>query len=48
MEFDNSYPNELYQALAWEGLKGTVAWNNLSPQQQANYNQIAQNFTNGD
>lgn len=48
IEFDNSHPSELYEALAWVGLKGTVAWNSLSPEQQAIYNQMAQDFANSD
>jgi hypothetical protein len=34
-EYNNNLPESLYQALAWEGLTGTVAWNNLSQQQKA-------------
>ena len=27
-EFDSSYSEDIYHAIAWEGLMGTVAWNN--------------------
>lgn len=46
-EYDNnSQTDEVYEALAWEGLKETVAWNNLSPSQKGNINQIISNFEN--
>lgn len=45
-EYDNSLPESTYQALAWEGLKGTVAWNILSPTEKTNINTIISNFNN--
>ena len=39
-EFDDSQTDEIYAALAWTGLKNTVAWNNLSPEEQNTINQI--------
>ena len=33
-EFDNSYDDEVYEALAWSGLHNTVSWNNLSNEEQ--------------
>ncbi len=33
-EFDPSYSSEVYNALAWSGLMGTVAWNNKSTMEQ--------------
>lgn len=46
IEFDNSHPNELYQALAWEGLMSTIAWNNLSEQERIDILQLIQDFEN--
>ena len=34
-EYDtNAYTSETYEAIAWLGLYGTIAWNNLSPSKQ--------------
>ncbi|MCA0348603.1 MAG: hypothetical protein LCH35_04990 [Bacteroidetes bacterium] len=43
-QFDNTKPESLYQALAWEGLQNTVAWNLLSPSEKASINTIISNF----
>lgn len=45
-EYDSSYPDEVYEALAWEGLKNTSTWNNLTPQEQAAIEATKQNFHN--
>ncbi len=47
IEFDDTYPEEIYQALAWVGLKNTIAWNALSLSQRAHYNQLYHNFVYG-
>ncbi len=33
-EFDNTFSYEAYEALAWIGLRGTVAYNNLSQEKK--------------
>jgi hypothetical protein len=43
-QFDNTQSEATYQALAWEGLKNTVAWNNLSSIEKQNINSIITNF----
>lgn len=43
-EYDNSLPQSLYQALAWEGLKNTIAWNKLSSTEKTNIDTIIANF----
>lgn len=46
-EYDNnSQSDETYEALAWEGLINTVAWNNLSQSQKNNITTIINNFEN--
>lgn len=43
-EFDNSFSNEIYKNLAWVGLQGTVAWNNLSQQERDSIEDTVDNF----
>lgn len=44
-QYDNfQQPASVYEALAWIGLKNTVAWNNLSPAQQITINTIISNY----
>ncbi len=43
-EFDDSFDEEVYEALSWVGLKNTISWNNLNEQDQNNFNQIRVNF----
>lgn len=45
-DYDSTQSEEVYEALAWGGLKNTSSWNALSPQQQANLTTIRQNFLN--
>lgn len=47
-EFDDSHPDELYEALAWIGLNSAdiVAWQNLSPAQQQTINATIYNIQN--
>ena len=35
-----SHINSFYEAMSWAGLKGTVAWNELSPSQQTVYRNL--------
>lgn len=37
-----------YEAIAWIGLEGTVAWNNLTQSERDNIRQTRTNFTNND
>lgn len=43
-EYDNTLPDATYQAIAWEGLKGTVAWNNLTAAERAAINATISSF----
>ncbi len=43
-EFDDSHPDELYEALAWIGLEDTVTWSNLSQTERDNINQTITDF----
>ena len=43
-EFDNSQTDEIYEALAWTGLKNTVAWNNLTQTKRDSINQTITDF----
>jgi hypothetical protein len=44
-DFDQTQQDpEVYEALAWMGLKNTISWNNLLESQRDNYNQLRQNF----
>ncbi len=43
-QFDNTLTNETYEALAWEGLKNTVAWKKLSTEKQNNISSTISNF----
>jgi len=45
-QFDNSLANETYEALAWEGLKNTIAWKKLPVEKQNNISSIITNFNN--
>lgn len=45
-QFDPSQSEELYEALAWEGLKKTVAWNNLSQSEKNRINNLTTNYNN--
>ena len=48
-EFDNSQqPYQFYKDMAWNGLQGTVAWNNLSDTERTRIvNTVVNNRTNG-
>ena len=39
-EYDPYQTEGVYEALAWEGLKNAISWNNLTQEQRDNYNQI--------
>ena len=43
-QFDPSQPEELYEAMAWEGLKGTEIWNSLSSAEKSRINNLAKNY----
>ncbi|KGO78812.1 hypothetical protein Q763_16630 [Flavobacterium beibuense F44-8] len=43
-EYDSSQSEEVYEAIAWIGLKGTISWNNLTQEQRDNYNNIESNY----
>ncbi|MDG1697585.1 MAG: hypothetical protein P8H93_01565 [Polaribacter sp.] len=43
-EYDNTKSDEIYEALSWVGLQNTIAWNNLSPNEQTNILQIVATF----
>lgn len=43
-EFDDSHDDEVYEALAWVGLRNTVAWNNLSAQEKSQHQTISDDF----
>jgi hypothetical protein len=45
-EYDNSLLESEYQAIAWEGLINTVAWNALSASQKTSINTTILNFNN--
>ncbi len=45
-QIDNSQSSEVYNALSWVGLQGSIAWNNLSITEQNNINQLIINFRN--
>ncbi|MCV6630415.1 MAG: malate:quinone oxidoreductase [Flavobacteriaceae bacterium] len=43
-EFQPGLNDEIYNALAWVGLKNTTAWNNLSPLEQARIKNLTKEF----
>ncbi|MDL2144699.1 hypothetical protein QQY79_19390 [Flavobacterium tructae] len=43
-QLDNTLSNEVYEALSWEGLKGTKAWDKLSVNKQNAITTIITNF----
>lgn len=43
-EYDDTYADEVYEALAWVGLKNTHAWNELSEEEQNNINSTISSF----
>lgn len=45
-EFDDSFDEEIYQALAWTGLHGTISWENLTNEERAAIVQIRNQFKN--
>ncbi|MDT0641589.1 hypothetical protein RM553_01975 [Zunongwangia sp. F363] len=45
-EFDDSYSDDVYEALSWVGLKNSIAWNNLSQAQKNSINSTLYNFEN--
>ncbi|MGK4567912.1 hypothetical protein [Flavobacterium sp. 3HN19-14] len=46
-DYDNNAHSEaFYDALSWEGLKNTVAWNNLTLSEKSNINTLIINFDN--
>lgn len=45
-EFNGSLTDEIYEALAWQGLKNTVAWNNLSYSEKYGIENTILNFEN--
>lgn len=48
-EFDNNQHTQAqYEAIAWLGLEGTVAWNNLTQAEKDNITQTRTNFINND
>lgn len=48
-EFDNNQHTQAqYEAIAWLGLDGTVAWNNLTQPEKDNITQTRTNFINND
>ena len=45
-EFEPGLSQDIYNALAWEGLKGTTSWNSLTSNQKSIINNIILNFNN--
>ena len=45
-EFDNSHPDEYYEALSWDGLQTTDAYKKLSPEKKEYLKKSRQNFYN--
>ncbi|OYQ46135.1 hypothetical protein CHU92_01600 [Flavobacterium cyanobacteriorum] len=45
-EFNNNVSDEVYEAIAWEGLKNTVAWNNLTQAEKEIIDNTITNFEN--
>lgn len=45
---NNQHTQAQYEAIAWIGLEGTVAWNNLTQSERDNIRQTRTNFTNND
>lgn len=44
--FNNSYPEHIYESLAWEGLMWTTAWNNLNTREQERITNDIETFDN--
>ncbi len=48
-EYDNNQHSlEEYKAIAWVGLEGTIAWNNLTQVERDNIHQTRTNFIDND
>lgn len=46
-EYDNNqHSQSIYNALAWQGLMNTIAWNNLPPLEKNQVIQTINNFEN--
>ncbi|MGG8498158.1 hypothetical protein ACQY1Q_17290, partial [Tenacibaculum sp. TC6] len=46
IKFDSKQNNDVYEALSWVGLKGTIAWNNLSQSEKDKIEQVLKDFEN--
>lgn len=46
-EFQPGLSQDIYNALAWEGLKNTTAWNSLAQSEKNAINNIISNYNSG-